>query len=518
MLYMFRKKLPTFLFFLAFHFANAQEISVDYTLGQNNFDRHKYSKVLSISEAENDQTVLIRNYYGGMPLRPKGYFIELYDADLNLIKDYNNRYESQNILDCFVKNGQLYVLELLYNDDEFTYQYVIHHSPLEEFNFTKKTILSVPSKKVANPLVVNKYNQNFDNGFSTAVYFNKKKSIFAITVQYRERKAEKYHMHVFDADLKKQITYDFTAQTKDKNYAFENIEVSQDFKTVYFMGKAFFKKKRFQAKERKFQYELVRVTNTSHQIQEFNDAGRYSESLKPILLDNSLIVLGFYSNRKDNRYNGLVHFKLNPNTLAVQSKKYNSFSEQFMIDKFGRKIDAKIKNLIFKDVYITPAKDVIFSAEEYFVTQGKDISGGNTKKINRYHYNDIVCAKFNVLGEMIWARNINKTELTKGDAAYASYTAYGHGDDMYFFINSGENPKKLSKERIMFKQGYSRNPNMFVIKIAADGNFSHKKLIDDKEIRLPIMVSKPLIKKASNELMFYAKRGTKKRLVRVHVK
>ncbi len=515
---MFGKSMPLFLFLLVFCFANGQEILVDYTLGQNNSDRYKYSTVLNISSCENGQTVLVRTYYGGIPLRPKGHFIELYDADLNLIEDYNNKYAGQYMVDGFVKNGQLYLLELLYNDSEFAYQYVIHHSPLGGFNFTKKTILSIPSKKVANPLAVNKYNRKFGNGFSTAVHFNKEKSAFAITVQYRERRDEKYHMYVFGTDLKKQITYDFTAQTKDKNYAFENIEVSKDFKTVYFMGKAFFKKKRFEAKERKFQYELVRVTNTGHQIQEFNDAGRYPESLKPVLLDDNLIVVGFYSERKNNRYNGLVHFKLNPTTLAIQSKKYNAFSEQFMVDKFGRETDAEIKNLIFKDVHITPTKDIIFSAEEYFVTHGEDISGGGTKKTNRYHYNDIVCAKLNTSGEMVWARNINKTELTLGDAAYASYAAYGHGDDMYFFINSGENPQKLSKERIIFKQGYSRNPNMFVIKIAADGSLSHKKLIDDKEVRLPIMVSKPLIKRASNELMFYAKRGTKKQLVRVDVK
>jgi hypothetical protein len=116
---------------------------------------------------------------------------------------------------------------------------------------------------------------------------------------------------------------------------------------------------------------------------------------------------------------------------------------------------------------------------------------------------------------MLWARNINKAEVTQGDAAYASYTAYGQGDDMYFFINSGENPKKLGKDRIIFKQGFSRNPNMFVIKIDETGNLSHEKLIDDKEVRLPIMVSRPLINKTTDKLIFYAKRGTKKQLVRV---
>ena len=514
---MFGKSIATCIFLLVFCFGNAQDMPVDYVLGQKNSDRHKYSTVLNISGAENGKTVLVRTYYGGYPLGPKGHFIELYDKDLNLIDDYNNKYAGQYMVDGFVKNGQLYLLELLYDDINFAYKYVVHQSPLDTFNFTKKTLLSIPSKEVSNPLAVNKYNRKFGNGFSTAVHFNKEKSAFAITVQHRERKDEKYHMYLFGTDLKKHIEFDFTAQAEEKNYAFENIEVSKDFQTVYFMGKAYFKKKRFEAKERKFQYELIRVTNTGFQSQEFNDAGRYPESLKPILVDNNLITVGFYADRKDNRYNGLVHFKLNPNTLAIASKNYNPFSDQFMIDKFGRETNAVIKNLIFKSVHVSSNKDIVFSAEEYFVSQSEDISSGSTKKVNKYHYNDILCAKLNASGKMEWARNINKTEVTQGDAAYTSYTAYSHNNNMYFFINSGENPQELSKERIRFKQGYSRNPNLFVIKIADDGSLSHKKLIDDKEIRLPIMVSKPLINEASDKLIFYAKRSTKKQLIEVSI-
>jgi hypothetical protein len=501
------------LFLAVFSFVKAQEIPVKHTLGEKYSDRYKYSTVLSIEAGNTDQTVIVRTYYGGMPARPKGHFIELYDADLNLVEEYNNKYPGQYMVDGFIKNGQLYLLELKYDKKELAYTYVVHHSPIGEFNFTEKPLLSIPSKEVINPLAVNKYNRNFGNGFSTAVHFNKEKSAFGITIQYRQGKSEKYSMYVFGTDLKKQIEYDFTPQTEEKNYAFENIEVSKDLKTVYFMGKAFFKKRRFDVKERRFQYELVRVTNEGHQIQEFADAGRYPESLKPVLIGSDLVVLGFYADRKDNRYNGLVHFNLHPKSLAIQSKKYNPFSNQFMLDKFGREVDAEIKNLIFKDVHITPQNNIIFSAEEYFVTSSKE--SGTGRKVDKFHYNDIVCAKLSSKGEMQWARNINKAELTKGDAAYASYSSYGLGEDMYFFINSGENPQKLSNERIMFKQGYSRNPNLFVIKMDAAGNLSHKKLIDDKEVRLPIMVSKPLMDYQNDNLLFYAKRGTKKQLVRV---
>ncbi len=510
--------LTALLFLTALSICAAQEIPIEYSLGENYSDRYKYSTLLTSDSSAEDETVFVRTYYGGYPLRPKGHFIEIYDTDLNLVRDYNYKYAGIHMVDGFVKNGQLYLLELVYNVKQEAYQYVVHQSPLHDFRFSQRVLLSIPSKEVANPLAVSKYNRSFGNGFSTATYFNDARSAFAITVHHREGRVEKYHMYLFGTDLKEQIAHDFTAQIDEKNYAFENIEVSKDLKTFYLTGKAFFKKRRFDANERRFQYELIKISAEGHQIQEFNDTGRFPESLKPILSGNDLKVVGFYADRKDNRYNGLVYFNLDANSLDIKNKKYNPFSDQFMMDKFGREVDAELKNLIFKDVHITPDNSILFSAEEYFVSKGEDISGGGTQIIDRFHYNDIVVAKLNTSGTMEWARNINKTEVTQGDASYASYTAYGHGNNMYFFINSGENPQKMSQERILFKQGYSRNPNMFVIKVDNDGTLSHKKLVDDKDVRLPIMVSRPLIDKATDNLLFYAKRGNRKQMVQVSVK
>lgn len=506
------------LFLTSLPFSQAQDIPVDYSLGENYSDRYKYSTLLTGHSSAEDETVFVRTYYGGFPLRPKGHFIEIYDADLNLVRDYNYKYAGDHMVDGFVKNGQLYLLELIYNVGQEAYQYVVHQSPLHDFNFTQRVLLSVPSKEVINPLAVSKYNRNFGNGFSTAVHFNDARSAFAITVHHREGRDEKYHLYLYGTDLKQQWAHDFTAQIAEKNYAFENIEVSKDLETLFLTGKAFFKKRRFDAAERRFQYELVKVDANGHQIQEFRDPGKFPESLKPILSGNDLRIVGFYADRKDNRYNGLVYYDLDAYSLNVKNKKYNPFSDQFMMDKFGREVDAELKNLIFKDVHITSDNSILFSAEEYFVSKGEDISGGGTQITDRYHYNDIVVAKLNASGTMEWARNINKTEVTQGDASYASYSAYGDTNDMYFFINSGENPQKMSKERILFKQGYSRNPNMFVIKVDGDGNLSHKKLVDDKDLRLPIMVSRPLIDKTTHNLLFYAKRGNRKQLVKVSVK
>ncbi len=508
------KLLTLALFLVASYFAFAQ-IPVNYSLGEKYADRHKFSTVLSLEQTDSNETVLVRTYYGGMPLRPKGHFIEIYNMDMSLKKDFNYKYAGENMIGGFIKNGQLNLLELVYDIQKETYQYVAHQSSIAEFNFSQKVILSIPSKMVDNPLAFSKYERNFKNGFTTAVHFNDEKTAFAITVHHRERKEEKYKVFLYDTSLNQRFKYDFSSHITEKNYAFENIATSKDLNTVYLMGKAFFKKKRITVKERKFQYELVKIDGSGVATQKFADEGRYPESLKPILIDNDIVAVGFYSDRKDNRYNGLAYFKMNSNSLSILSKKYNEFSTQFMQDKFGREVDAKIKNLIFKDIHITPNKDIIFSAEEYFVTTGEDIGDGATKKIQRYHYNDIVCARMNASGVLVWARNINKAEVTQGDEAYASYTAFGHENDMYFFINSGENPQKIGKERILFKQGFSRNPNVFVIKANSNGDLSYKKLIDDKEVRLPVMVSRPVIDKNKNQLLFYAKRGNKKQLINV---
>ncbi|TFG79112.1 MAG: hypothetical protein E4H26_00715 [Flavobacteriales bacterium] len=512
-----RKKLFVLLFFASLFVSKAQEIPVSYELGENYGDRYKFSTVLSVHAAPGGETVLVRTYYGGMPLHPRGHLIEVYDAELRLKTEYNYKYAGEHMVDAFVRNGQLYLLELAYNLAAGAYEYKVHQSPLHELSFTERTLLAIPSKPVANPLAVNKYNRSFGDGFSTTVFFDEGQEAFVIAVHLKEGKEEKYWVHLFGTDLKKHLTHDFSEAIAEKNYAFENIAVAKDFQSVYMMGKAYFKKRRFNAEERRFQYELVRIDQNTHLFQEFNDPGKFPEALKPLIVQDGLVAVGFYADRKDNRYNGLAYYRLDPGSLTLLSKKYNAFSNQFMMDKFGREVDAEVKNLIFKEVFVTPNNDILFSAEEYFVTLGEDISGGATKKVERFHYNDIVCAKLDKSGDMIWARNINKTEITQGDEAYASYSAYNKGGNLYFFINSGENPQQMGKDRIIFKQGFSRNPNMFVIKLDGNGDLSYRKLIDDKEVRLPIMVSRPTILKSDDALLFYAKRGSKKQLVKVSV-
>lgn len=497
----------------------AQEFPVDYTFGEKYNDRYKYSNLLAIEDDGKGGTLLVRAYYSGFILKPKGYLIEHYDGDLQLISEYNYKIKDSDFVHGYFRNGQLYLLFLDYNLEAGAYEYWVHRSPIEPFSFTTEKLLSFPSEPVNQPLDKNYYNRNFNSGFTTTVLYPEDKDSFVISTHYKKGKDNRHEIFLFGSNLKLAMHQDFSAEVEEKNYAFERVEVSGDLSQVFIIGKAYFKKRRFSALERRFQYELIRLSPSGVSTLSFDSPGKFPESLTPLFNRGDLVCVGFYADRKDNRYNGLVYFSVDPNEMHLKTTKYNPFSEQFMFDKFGQEYDKEVKNLVFKNVVVTPKNEILFNAEEYFVTQSVQAnSSGGRIRVERFHHNDIVSAKMDPDGNMVWARNINKSEVTQGDGAYASYSTLTRDGNTYFFISSAaENPQLLNNERLIFKQGLSRNRNVFVIKLNEQGKMSYEKIIDSKDARLPLMVSSPLVDQRAGRILFYAKRGTKKQLVNVAI-
>ncbi|MEM8999052.1 MAG: hypothetical protein AAGB24_02225 [Bacteroidota bacterium] len=512
-----KQKILLGLFFLIGVYVHAQKMPVTYDFGEKLNDRYRYSNLLTIADDGSGGYVLVRTYFQGLILKPKGYFIEHYDSQLQLISEYNYKLKDKQFVDGFLKNGQLHLLFLDYDFERETYEYWAHTSSLTNYGFKPQKLLSINAKAVSGALGKNYYNRNFSNGFTTTVLFDKAKTGFVISTHHKKGKQSKHTIHLFDTGLQKKWEYDFSDEVEEKNYAFENVAFSSNLNEAYIVGKAYFKKKRFKIDERKFQYELIKISGNTSKTQSFDDPEKYPEALYPVLKNDKLFCVGFYADRKDNRYNGLAYFKLSPISLDINTKKYSPFSKQFMDDKFGREEDKIIKNLVFKGVEINDKEEIFYNAEEYFVTSSMHRTGaGQRVNVDRYHHNDIVSAKLDADGSMKWARNINKAEVTQGDGAYASYSSYCKDGKTYFFIcTAADNPQLINNERLIFKQGLSGNRNVFLIALDEDGKMDFERIIDAQEARLPLMVSKPFMDPQDDELLFYAKRGSKKQLVKV---
>lgn len=497
----------------------AQQMPVEYRFGEKYNDRYRYSNLVTFSEAASGTKLLVRAYYQGLILHPKGYLIERFNDQLELLDEYNYKFNGADLVDGFVANGQLYLLFLKYDTERLSYIYTIHQSPVGDYRFTNRELLEIPSVYVDNPLDKNYYNRNFNSGFSTTVLFDRDKNAFAISLHYKKGKDNRHRILVYNYNFQSLMDVDFSGEIEEKNYAFEALELAPDFSAAYLVGKAYFIQKRFKAEERKFQYELVKLTRAGATTASYDVDGLYSEALNPIWHKGRLFCVGFYADRKDSRYNGLEYLEVDPVSLKAIKHTFNPFSEQFMFDKFGTEEEKVVKNLVFKEVGFAEDGSLRFNAEEYFVTNSlqTNASGGRVA-IERFHYNDIVSVKLDPQGNLVWARNINKTEVTQGDGDYASYSAYTKNGNTYFFIcTAADNPQLLNNERLIFRQGLGRNRNVFLIRLDAQGQLSYEKIIGQEEARLPLMVSKPLLSEGEDTLFFYARRGSKKQLVSVHI-
>ncbi len=510
------KRLLPLLFLVGFWCA-AQKMPISYDFGKMFKDRYRYSNLMTIEEDGTGGYTLVRAYYQGLILRPRGYLIERYDKDLNLIQEYNYKLNGMQFVEGYIKNGILNLIFFAYDYEKEHYEYWAHQTAILNFDFKAKKLMTIPSKVVEGAFGKNYYNRNFSRGFSTILLFNEEKTGFLISTHHKRGKQNKHTLHLFDTDLNKRWQYDFSDQVEEKNYAFEQLALSNDLSEAFLVGKAYHKKKRFAPDERKFSYEVIKVSQNGSVTQSFDVSAKYPEALFPILKERELFCVGFYADRKDKRYNGLAFYKMDSKSLDVMERTHTPFSQQFMYDKFGREDDKEIKNLVFKSVALTPENHILFNAEEYFVTKSLQRTGaGQRVMVERYHHNDIVSARLDAEGTMLWARNINKTEVTQGDGAYASYSSYIKDGKTYFFIcTATEKPQLINNDRLIFKQGMGRNRNVFTIVLDENGQIDYEKIIDGREARLPLMVSKPLIDKAEDQMLFYAKHGNKKQLVTV---
>lgn len=481
-------------------------------------DEYKFSNILLVEDDGNGGVVIVRSYRSGNYAKDKGYYFEHYDEDMALIKEYE--YELKNsdtekgnvILGLIMHKNQVNIIDYAYNKSEKAYVCSAISSSINDFQFTKKELFRIASDQIKKTAFFSL--RSFDNDSGASMIVNEDKTAFAITVDIKNNAAETHKLFLFDSALNKTIDHTFIRDIKDRDFKYENIDVSKDGLTLYLLGKAYAKENKKKSEGGKYQYELTRITKDSEKTQIFDTKEHFAASLKTIVFENKLVCVGFYSDRKDYRYKGISYFELDPATLDIKKSKYNPFTDQFIIDKYGKNKDKELKSLSFRKILITGNNDIVFNAEEYYVTtiQNFNPNGINTTT-TIFHYDDIVSAKLNQEGDIVWARNINKRQATTGDESYISYTSTAKGNDTYFFINTGEKVKKLRNDRIQFGQTSTKKSNLNVIRIKANGDFDYQEILDDKDNEVPFMVSDGAI--FSNSVLFIGRKGKKKQLLKI---
>lgn len=108
------------------------------------FKDKKKSTNLSFSTEDGDDGVFVGRRY------KKGYYIEHYDKNINLIKNYDFPIDKErgSIDFAFLSGENLCLIEYLYNYKAKNLEYYINSTSKESFSFKRELLFSIPLKDV----------------------------------------------------------------------------------------------------------------------------------------------------------------------------------------------------------------------------------------------------------------------------------------------------------------------------------------------------------------------------------
>ncbi|WCO00977.1 hypothetical protein [Psychroserpens ponticola] len=490
------KKLLTICLLISVSLSFAQDFSI--TKSDIFKDKKKNSFLTFSLEAEDGGIVTIRSYRAGLGFRLKGYYIQYFDSNLKLIKELDYEVKNKVIKNAFLKGNTLHLIEQEALKKEDKIGFSVASSELSSLNFTSKSILNFSEDNVKKYFGIAIFPFFFNGGLNQAdgnhlgeVIFSANEKFFAINFDFKNKDQETHKVFVFNDNFEKVYEKLIVKDIKDKLFEYNSFEVDGKDGTIYFLGKAYENGKKTSKKGGKINYhfELSKINSEGEQITSFKSEEHYIESLHLLKNEERLVCVGFFGNKQEYKLNGVCVYDLNPETLETNFSKFNEFSDEFLNDKYGnregkkkRKKEKGINNIDFKGVYLMANNDIVVNAEEFFITTTSYMdSNGNWKTRTVYHFNDIMAMRLDGEGNLKWARNINKAQV---GTVNSSYTSLPVEESTYFFINCSDNVKKISADRIAFKQTSSKKSNLYVISIDKDGNFDYKKLIDDKESKV----------------------------------
>jgi hypothetical protein len=527
-------KLITLFITTTLSFYCSAQIKKDYQLKQSSVftDEYRHSTIVHSKNEGKDGCVIARSYKGSAPSTTQGYYIEHYNANMELVKNFE--YEQENpphhkykmAMGVVSLENTMSFIDIFYNVKEKAYQCMAHNIDLKTNKITDIELFKVSRKelddmgKITLSGLFYKGENSIDDGSPVAFITSEEKDAFAIMLTIRGKDKKYFKIYSFDNMLTKKLEYTCIRGNKNEDFHFNNINVANAGNTVYLLNMVH----TADMKGKESLCELTEVSSGGERTGRFNNEGNLSESLKMFRKGNSIICAGFYIRPDSNWFDGVSYFEMDASTLEVKTIKHTPFSDDIRKYKKGNWIIRKYgKQLNFKGVIITDDGEIILNAEEYCevtttpmggagMVMGMGITGGNTF----YYFDDIITVKINNLGEVDWVKNIGKNQIAEGpDDAYVSYTSIYKNNTLSLFLNIDRDVKTDGKGEVEFKQRIKSKSDLTVIKIDNYGNMSYEKLLDNENSYVPFMTAKGIV--GLNDLFFLGRKGRDKQLLKITI-
>jgi hypothetical protein len=521
--------LLVFLFIFSFAL-KAQDSNLEIIKSKVFSDEKYKTSLLFAKEDVNGDVFLVRNYYKSVA-SPKGYYIEHYNKDLELLKREIIEIKSSELRGVYINDSELILLEFKYLQKEKKYAFLTLTSKKDEFNFVEKEIFSIDRERMKrydyfgirkeiefNFLKEYKFGEIVESENNNFIAINllmkNKDNLDSFQVMVFNNKFEKIYEHTLD-----KISTENNSESSLFNY--QNLKLD-DIGNVYLLGKVYISsfKKEKSAGTPNYNYELFKINKQGQKQISFNHKDFFIDKLHLVIKNNNPYCVGLYSIKTHdniitpNSYSkdGLVRINIDGVSGKILLNSYQQFPENIFDNNLKKRMRGIISDEIkIKTSYVDSDEDIVIFCEEFAI----NTTNVNTNSIS-YFYGDIISFKINKEGDLIWANNISK-EQSSGNIykiAYASHTVLNQKNVNNVFLNAYEVEQLESK--VSFKYKKNKDNELYLITINENGESNYNHIINKnlKNIKLEVRFG---IQLENGTLLFEAKTNDKPLIVKVTI-
>jgi len=318
---------------------------------------------------------------------------------------------------------------------------------------------------------------------STSFSVSPNRKYFALATDNVSKKMNDYNIRVFDNETNTLI-YNKSYQTdEEKTYEHNELYVDNNA-VVYSVGKRYLSsKQRKKLKgDSKYKFVLNKISESSTEVVDITLDDMHIQSLTISVIKDELHLLGFYSEKNENRLKGGCSFIINTEDFNVKSKKFQKLPKQVYDDLYSEraserknKKDKELSNFYIDHIITDSSNNTFLVAEEFYVTshyvQNGQFGGYWTYV---YHYDDILIFKFSSEGNLDWGRSIFKKSTSP------SYNAFYKDDKLHVILNSGRNLKEKKDGRIKVSKGLFESTSLYDVEFTVDGKVQYNKIQDNR--------------------------------------
>ena len=513
--------------------AFSQEIQVQITKGEVFQDDKKNMEFIMDEDDGNGGQIAIRAYFGGMLSLLQGYYVDHFDAQLNLINRQTLEMKMMSKNAGFIKgisvhDGKVNLVFMRYARKSKELYYSVMTASIGDLDFTEKRILTFDRKdfkaQTLLDMFVNTSPFDVDKELGGYVDFSENKVFGSIHMKLEKDNGNTIKLFVFDRNFDLFYEKDISNVMPSGRYSIHDISLNDSSGEAYVLVKAFKQIERKKKDSYGYHFKLLKLSEKSDfKLSKIETNDRFIGSLNILFKYGKLVCVGYYSNLADHWAKGVIRVNIDPESLTTLNISLQPFSEQLLTDKFAKNKAQEIRNMVLRALFMSPNGDItICSEDRYRVKHMRtnyygniaNNTGSSVKII--YHYNDIIAAKMSEAGELLWARNINKLQSGRGkDIGYFSYTSTTQNNKVYFLINCKDDVRMLRKDRIEFSEVGINRANLFVISIAENGDFNYKKLIDNKESKISYLTINGVVSNDGSEVILSGVDGKDKQLLKL---